>query len=157
MFTDLISQFAHQIGQKRKGREVSSSLLKQFSEKNNDFTRVKSKPEVSEGFRFCEMALWGGLSERLQSPACKFLDAFGDTVQGVKQGIEGAANLLKNPIGGIGSSGSKQSAKPNNPIGGFLANRMGGGVDEDEEEEMMQPVKKINSRPKNIFGRSMFG
>lgn len=44
-----------------------------FSEDKNNFLTITSKPSFHDNFRFCQMALWGGIFPRLQSATCEAL------------------------------------------------------------------------------------
>lgn len=44
-----------------------------FSEEKNSFVTITSTPSPHENFRFCQMALWGGIFPRLQSATCEAL------------------------------------------------------------------------------------
>lgn len=44
-----------------------------FSEDKNNFLTITSKPRFRDNFRFCQMALWGGIFPRLQSATCEAL------------------------------------------------------------------------------------
>ncbi|RZC37122.1 carboxylesterase 1E, partial [Asbolus verrucosus] len=66
IFTQMISDFA------RHGKvSLGDQDVKPFSITDNNFIQISPKPKVAKNFRYCEMALWVGLAERLQSSTCQ--------------------------------------------------------------------------------------
>lgn len=162
VFSDLISDFAHSVGHtqnaSRHRRAASSSLLKQFNEKDSNYISISTKSEQKSGFRFCEMALWGGLAERLQSTTCQFLNTLQGAVSGAQNGVRGIQGTVsggqKNVrgsipggslIGGNNAEVSNVNVRPSK-IGGLLKLRAN---DDDESDE--QPLRPIRG-PNKMFG-----
>ncbi|XP_074036821.1 liver carboxylesterase 1 [Leptinotarsa decemlineata] len=66
-FTQMIADFA-----RHGAPKVNNKIMSPFSSAKNNFLRIKAKPMLAEGFKFCEMALWCNIAERLKSTACAF-------------------------------------------------------------------------------------
>lgn len=67
----MLSDFA------RHGRiHIDGEELPTFSSTtNNNYAQLGAKPKIANNFRFCEMALWAGLVQRLQNPICRVFSA----------------------------------------------------------------------------------
>lgn len=104
-FTQMISDFA------RTGKvSVDGASVPSFSSSTNNFLQVSAKPKVASNFRYCEMALWAGLAQRLQSASCQFLSVLDsgikdaqsilfDTVSDPrKKAEESLSSVLKSPL-----------------------------------------------------------
>ncbi|XP_066255383.1 liver carboxylesterase 1-like [Euwallacea similis] len=72
VFVTMIGDFA------RHGQiSVNNEKVPSFNEGENHFVQIKPKPVLSSKFKFCEMALWTNIGERLKSGYCQFLGALG--------------------------------------------------------------------------------
>lgn len=110
-FTQMISDFA------RNGRiSVNNQNVPSFSSKENNFVQISSKPTLSNNFRYCEMALWAGLAQRLQSSSCQFMNVLDDQLKNVGNVLFDTVNV---PItnGNIKQTESKVTDILNNPLG----------------------------------------
>lgn len=106
IFTDMIYGFI-----KSSNIHVDNKLVPHFSESANNYIGISMKPRVLNDFRFCQIGLWAGLAERLQTSTCKFLSTVGQGVQAVEnvlfntknlnQGVEKLTGL--NPFAGKGN------------------------------------------------------
>lgn len=79
------------------------------SSKQSDYVILDQNARIENKFHFCEMGLWGGVPDILQSSYCDF-PGMSDILKTVpdllKNGIlgdatEGTVNLLGNTIGGL--------------------------------------------------------
>lgn len=124
IFTQMIADFAKTGKVNLQGKQVQP-----FSAEMNNFIQIKPKPVTANNFKYCEMALWCNLAERLKSTTCSFLQAFDTQIKNVEKVIGGViqgTNLvpgngglnLNNLLGGGSSSKQKQD-----PLGMLL----GGG------------------------------
>lgn len=136
IFTQMIADFA------RNGKiSVDNKNVPPFSSKDNNFLQVSSTPKVSNNFRYCEMALWAGLAQRLQTSSCQFLnildgglkgaqDLFYDIVSGpakqpeqlntgMKKAEETVTNVLKNPLNILNNKSNKPKGNKN-PLFGII-------------------------------------
>lgn len=134
-FTQMIADFA------RNGKiSVDNVNLPSFSSKDNNFVQVTAKPKVANNFRYCEMALWAGLAQRLQSSTCQFLNVLDSSLKGaqnlfydivsdpqkpivqlntgMKKTEETLTSALKNPLGLLSKPNKGQGNK--NPLAGIL-------------------------------------
>lgn len=76
IFTTMISDFV------RYGKiQVDGKDVPTFSPSSNDFVSISAKPKLLNNFKYCEMALWAGLTQRLQSASCQYLDALSSTLK----------------------------------------------------------------------------
>ncbi|KAI4467459.1 carboxylesterase [Holotrichia oblita] len=66
IFTQTITDFAKDGQIYLHGRAVPA-----FTGDSNNFVEISSNPEISNKFRYCEMALWAGLGERLKDASCQ--------------------------------------------------------------------------------------
>lgn len=70
VFTQMISDFA------RHGKiHLNDEEVPAFSGGSNAFVQISPTPKVGSNFRFCEMALWAGLTQRLQMPICQAISS----------------------------------------------------------------------------------
>lgn len=76
IFTQMISDFVR-YGSPR----INSQEIKPFSLGQNNFIQIKPKPMLANNFKFCEMALWFKMADRLKSASCSFLDAFNKNIK----------------------------------------------------------------------------
>lgn len=116
VFTQMIADFA------RHGKvHVGDEELPSFSSAANNFLQISANPKVGNNFRFCEMALWAGLAQRLQDPLCQFLGA----IKNVPGSIINATKL-DTITGGIGKSMKSSGLLNTNPLARNKGrNRMG--------------------------------
>lgn len=127
IFTQMIADFA------KSGRiHLQEREVQPFSSKMNNFIQIKPKPILANDFKYCEMALWCNIAERLKSTACSFLQAFNTQIKNVEkvvgevlQGgdiLGGASNGFNKLIGG-GSLNQQKSEnfKNQNPLGSLLS------------------------------------
>lgn len=129
IFTQMIATFA-KTGKITIGNENFASFSGDF----NNYIQVVPKPKTASNFRFCQMALWAGLAQRLQSTTCQFLNVlntqiknvegtFYDTVNAtgskvadvkhqvedsVKNTQEKVSGVIKNPISIFGYGGGNE-------------------------------------------------
>lgn len=99
------------------------------SSKQSDYVVLDENPRIQNKFRFCEMGLWGGVPDILQSKDCD-LPGISDILKTVPGLInndilgevaEGTVNLLGNPLNKI--SGLLQPSNTQNGLlGGNLLN-----------------------------------
>ncbi|XP_003699503.1 carboxylesterase 1E [Megachile rotundata] len=98
VFTDMIAEFA------RNGKpniplpaedDLLSNLTPTFSSDTNPFISITSTPRLMQQFRFCEIGLWTGLAQRLQSSTCNY---FKTTLDVINYGKQTAQNTIKNPV-----------------------------------------------------------
>ncbi|KAL1488054.1 hypothetical protein ABEB36_015423 [Hypothenemus hampei] len=69
-FTKMIADFA------RHGEfSVDNKKVPKFNAGDNNFVQIRAKPSLADKFKFCEMALWTNIAERLKSSYCQFLGA----------------------------------------------------------------------------------
>ncbi|KAF7273676.1 hypothetical protein GWI33_013623 [Rhynchophorus ferrugineus] len=74
VFLRMLGDFA------RKGEiTVNGEMARAFSGNENNYIRVAAKPALADKFRFCQMALWTNIGERLKTSSCQFLNALGVT------------------------------------------------------------------------------
>lgn len=113
IFTQMIADFANQ-GKIR----VQNQFLPGFTNSVNNFVRITTDPKVSDKFRYCEMALWTDLSDRLRSVSCQFLNKAGNlknitaVIPLINQFGE-ASNVLSNPFGKSKKTSVQNNALPN--------------------------------------------
>jgi carboxylesterase type B len=118
IFTQMVTDFAR-FGKLSLGNEE----VKPFSITDNNFVQVGPKPKVSNGFRFCEMGLWLGLAQRLQSSSCKLFKVLDSQLKNLPTGVLKPGGLGGNKIGdALGKVG-----KP-------------GAVDKKKVQEKLSPV-----------------
>lgn len=118
IFTQMVTDFAR-FGKLSLGNEE----VKPFSITDNNFVQVGPKPKVSNGFRFCEMGLWLGLAQRLQSSSCKLFKVLDSQLKNLPTGVLKPGGLGGNKIGdALGKVG-----KP-------------GAVDTKKVQEKLSPV-----------------
>lgn len=126
LFTQMISDFA------RNGKiTLGNENVPNFSSEANNFLQITAQPKVANNFRYCEMALWAGLAQRLQSSTCQFLNiidssikgvqnVFFDTIAspksqveqlntGVKKTGEALTNVFKNPLNMLQPKGKSKT------------------------------------------------
>nr|XP_969988.2 PREDICTED: carboxylesterase 1E [Tribolium castaneum] len=103
IFTQMISDFA------RHGKlSVEGKHVKPFSITDNNFVQISPKPKVSNGFRYCEMGLWLGLAQRLQSSTCELFKVLDTQLKNIDLG--GGTKKIGETITGIVKGGG--SKKP---------------------------------------------
>lgn len=138
IFTQMIADFAKNGKLTLENREVRS-----FSSAANNFIQIKPKPALSNNFRFCEMALWCGITERLKSQSCQFFRAL-DTqihqqVEDVNKQLNKAKNYLTNdPVQSV--SKLNEDIRKNNPLNSLLSG------------SKKSPQGNINNNPFRIIG-----
>lgn len=97
-----------------------------FSEEKNNFLTITSKPHFHDNFRFCQMALWGGIFSRLQSATCEALwgitkfseDALEAAELALHQGVGHGAvvsTVINSTLSGNAGNGAILYAVPNVP------------------------------------------
>ncbi|KAG5886054.1 hypothetical protein JTB14_009503 [Gonioctena quinquepunctata] len=91
-FTQMIADFARHGSPRMNNKDVLP-----FSSDKNNFLQIRAKPVLAEGFKFCEMALWCNVAERLKSTACSFLNAF-ENVGNVLGGLLNNTDLSPDKI-----------------------------------------------------------
>lgn len=125
------------------------------SSKQSDYVVLDENAHIENKFRFCEMGLWGGVPDILQSSYCN-LPGISDILKTVpdllKNGVlgdvtEGTVNLLGNPLNRIGGLLKNDNNNQNGLLSGLNNNKQNGllsGV-----TGTLGP-KKENKRP-NVF------
>ncbi|XP_076246503.1 carboxylesterase 1E [Calliopsis andreniformis] len=104
VFTTMIAEFARNGEPSLATASQSGSLLSNitpvFTSEANPFISISSNPQVLTKFRYCEMALWTGLTERLQSAACSLfkttLDTIDNRAQKTINTVESSVKTLEN-------------------------------------------------------------
>ncbi|XP_046424006.1 pyrethroid hydrolase Ces2a isoform X2 [Neodiprion fabricii] len=80
--------------------------------KTNPFVSVTSKPRLVENFRYCEMGLWTGSLERIQSSTCGLFKASVERVEKVGQKALGAVMKIGQETFGVGSKVAEDVVRP---------------------------------------------
>lgn len=103
----MISDFA------RHGKiHIDGEELPTFSSNTNQFLQINAKPKIGSNFRFCEMALWAGLAQRLQNPVCQVISA----VKNVPGTVINKAKKLEGVAGNLSGSAMKGGLLNTNPL-----------------------------------------
>ncbi|KAG7205466.1 hypothetical protein KM043_007453 [Ampulex compressa] len=103
VFTDMIASFA------RSGEPGAfstfgngswlSGIAPTFSGDTNPFISITTTPRIMTNFRYCEMGLWTGLTNRLQAPVCSLfattLNTIGQTAKQTVDNIGKPITMLK--------------------------------------------------------------
>lgn len=119
-YTKMIAEFA------KTGKiTINGKAVEHFSGTSNNYIQITAKPKENKNFRFCQIGLWAGLAERLQSSTCQFLNAvtgqlknvenlFYDTVlkgnETMNNMSSSIVNKLGNPLGGL--FGARKGRQP---------------------------------------------
>lgn len=117
IFTQMVADFARTGKVRIENRDVSP-----FSATSNNFIQIKPKPVLANDFKYCEMALWCNIAERLKSSACSFLKAFDQQLKNVGKifgGVLQGTNILDANNGGLHNiltGGSQSNQKSETPI-----------------------------------------
>lgn len=97
------------------------------SSKQSDYVVLDENSRIENKFRFCEMGLWGGVPDILQSTYCN-LPGISDILKTVpdllKNGVlgdvtEGTVNILGNPLNTIGGLLKSSNGNQNGLLGGL--------------------------------------
>ncbi|KAK5647280.1 hypothetical protein RI129_002172 [Pyrocoelia pectoralis] len=114
IFTDMIYKFA-----KRGKIDLNNKEVPTFSSDQNNYVQISTKPSLVNNFRFCQMGLWAGLTERLQSTMCNALNVLesqikntefllfdtihsvGEKVHGTQDKVESNVNKVKDFVGHV--------------------------------------------------------
>ncbi|XP_072378373.1 liver carboxylesterase 1 [Diabrotica undecimpunctata] len=92
IFTQMIADFA------RYGvPKVNDKPASPFNAKKNNFIKITSSPSLSNNFKFCEMALWCNIAERLKSTTCEFLKALDTSFKNMQNFVNGLKNANLSP------------------------------------------------------------
>ncbi|CAG9829097.1 unnamed protein product [Diabrotica balteata] len=92
IFTQMIADFA------RYGvPKVNDKPASPFDAKKNNFIKITSSPSLSNNFKFCEMALWCNIAERLKSTTCDFLKALDTSFKNMQNFVNGLKNANLSP------------------------------------------------------------
>ncbi|CAG9859458.1 unnamed protein product [Phyllotreta striolata] len=84
IFTQMIADFA------RFGApKINDKPVLPFSPKLNNFIQVRPKPALANNFKFCEMALWLNIAERLKTSTCEFLEALDASFKNMQKFVRG--------------------------------------------------------------------
>lgn len=145
IFVQIVADFAKNGKVHLQDREVQP-----FSSKMNNFIQIKPKPVLANDFKYCEMALWCNLADRLKSTACTFLNAFETQIKTVEKVIGGVlpgANVLGTKGGGLTNilgtaSSNKQKSKfskNQNPLGSILGGSSHSMSSSNQNKEMILP------------------
>jgi len=123
-FTSLIAEFV------RNGKPRLANLGDEWpsftSSKQSDYVVLDENSRIENKFRFCEMGLWGGIPEILQSSFCnlpgitEILKTVPDLLNNGLLGdvTGGTVNLLGNPINNIGNILKNENSNQNGLLGG---------------------------------------
>lgn len=84
IFTQMIADFARYGAPK-----VNNKAVQPFSGKKNNFIQIRPKPVLADNFKFCEMALWCNIAERLKSTTCEFLKALDTSFKNMQNFVQG--------------------------------------------------------------------
>lgn len=126
IFTQMIADFA------KTGKiHLEDKEVQPFSSKKNNFIQIKPIPVLGTDFKFCEVAIWCNLADRLKNTACSFLKALDTQVQNVKKVIDDVVS----PIGGelginnlLGGGGSSNKQKLDNSKNKNAMEMLSGGL-----------------------------
>lgn len=94
VFTQMIADFARQGKVQVDGQELPS-----FTSTANNFLQISATPKIGKNFKFYEMALWAGLTQRLQEPFRQIVPA----IKSMPESVENAAKFDM-ITGGLGRS-----------------------------------------------------
>lgn len=111
IYTQMIADFAHS-----GSISINNQKVAPFSSTSNNFIQIKPKPMLANNFRFCEMALWCGIAERLKSNTCQFLQAVNTQIKNVEESVKSGIGKVAGKVG-LNDSNKK---KVNEAIGGML-------------------------------------
>lgn len=104
-FTKLIADFA------RHGTiTVGDASLPTFNGGDNNFVQIKPNPVLASNFKYCEVALWTKIGERLKSRYCQFLKPLEvDAAASGQKVVLPHSQLISNRsvLAGIGSNRAK--------------------------------------------------
>ncbi|XP_046742892.1 pyrethroid hydrolase Ces2a isoform X2 [Diprion similis] len=103
--------------------------------KTNPFISVTSKPRLMENFRYCEIGLWTGSVERIQSPACGLFKSSVERVEKLGQKALEAVKQIGEETIGVGRKVAEDVVRP-----------------EKITSDVEDTVKKIVERPAVIGG-----
>ncbi|KAM0727023.1 Carboxylesterase 1D [Formica fusca] len=103
IFTEMIANFARSGILRVPTTNVLQSngstwvpdIIPRFSDKTNSFVSIRTDPKSMNNFRYCEMGLWTGVPERLQSPMCSLYKV---PFQLIEQGAKGTISVIQEPI-----------------------------------------------------------
>lgn len=108
IFTQMITDFA------RFGKlKLGDQDVKPFSISDNNFVQITPNPKIASGFRYCEMGLWLGLAQRLQSNTCKLLKVL--DIKNLPTNLGGGTQKVGETLGLGGLMGGR---KPTQGTGG---------------------------------------
>ncbi|VVC39595.1 Carboxylesterase type B, conserved site,Carboxylesterase, type B,Alpha/Beta hydrolase fold [Cinara cedri] len=124
-FTSLVAEFV------RNGKPRLTKLGDEWpsftSSKQSDYVILDENARIENKFRFCEMGLWGGVPDILQSSYCN-LPGISDILKTVpdllQNGVlgdvtEGTVNLLENPLNTIEGLLKNNNGNQNGLLGGL--------------------------------------
>lgn len=106
------------------------------SSKKSDYVVLDENSHIENKFRFCEMGLWGGVPDILQSSYCN-LPGISDILKTVpdllKNGVlgdvtEGTVNLLGSPLNTIGGLLNNDNSNQNGLLSGLNNNNNQNGL-----------------------------
>ncbi|KAL3288103.1 hypothetical protein HHI36_002553 [Cryptolaemus montrouzieri] len=168
-FAQMIADFA------RQGKvKIGDKPVSPFTADANNYIEITSNPKENKNFQFCQMGLWLGLAQRLQSSVCgvfnvldselknvqkSFFDTIDKTSGQFKELTGGLTGALTNPLNnnvlnpfGFGSKNSGKTSEKKNSLDG-----LGGGsvMNTPLVGGLLDPVKpkpQHNSNPLNLFG-----
>ncbi|CAI6348996.1 unnamed protein product [Macrosiphum euphorbiae] len=176
-FTSLVAEFVK--NGKPKLKILGDEWPSFTSSKQSDYVVLGENSRIGNKFRFCEMGLWGGVPDILQSTDCHFqgisdiLKTVPDLLQNGVLG-EGVVNLLpRNPIDGLLKNGKNPSLDIKNvplldtnlgPTNG-IRNTLASGI--KRQDATTRPPNSNTQKPTNIrssgfgtvsgFPRPLFG
>jgi hypothetical protein len=133
------------------------------SSKQSDYVVLDENSHIENKFRFCEMGLWGGIPDILQSSYCN-LPGISDILKTVpdllKNGIlgdvtEGTVNLLGNPLNAVGGLLTNNDNSNQNGLLSGLNNNNQNGLLGGVTETLGS--KKDNKRPNGNIQKPLLG
>lgn len=104
----MIAEFAR-TGKPNTPSKNKSSIgwIPSFSSDDNSFISITDKATTMKHFRFCEMGLWTGAVERLNSASCDILKVTTESIERLQTGTKKIVNIVSSPIDNIGNIGGK--------------------------------------------------
>ncbi|XP_066581080.1 esterase E4-like [Prorops nasuta] len=131
VFTGLISDFARS-GEINIGSQSNNNSL--WSNDKSSYISVSSKLKSMENFRYCELGLWAGMTDRLQSPICSIFKTTLQMVNKVEDTAMKTQDLVVAPISQVGGVLGITSDTTNNQP-------------KREQEEKLKSIPKIPKVP----------
>ncbi|XP_025421491.1 fatty acyl-CoA hydrolase precursor, medium chain-like isoform X2 [Sipha flava] len=160
-FTSLVAEFVR--NGKPRLKKLGDEWPSFTSSKQSDYVVLDENSHIENKFRFCEMGLWGGIPDILQSSYCN-LPGISDILKTVpdllKNGIlgdvtEGTVNLLGNPLNAVGGLLTNNDNSNQNGLLSGLNNNNQNGLLGGVTETLGS--KKDNKRPNGNIQKPLLG